>query len=294
MGEFDLLKEVVTLTKEAIKKRKLVNALPFYSYDAYPNLETVLNIEEANKELEIEGLKFFQYTSDKSKLFLTTLNMAKYYEVTLNGSDELSIYRKLDTYEKVLKDVMKEDYSLDYADEVFKNVKYHASNLYKVDVNELLANGTKLLTEVIKGLESDYELLTNAAPIYLKYKEIIESVLPTGNYAELVEFLKAHNLELTRLEKVNGIVKEFEPISFKLGKLGYDRNFKVINYSVNRENYDNSLYLSGSIDFSLGEVERKMKDLELMKEELLLSKEIIRKMDRLLNVNYYVKEERCF
>lgn len=294
MGEFELLKELVVLTKEALKKRRLVNALPFYSYDAYPNLETVINIEEVNKELEIEGLKFFQYNVDKSKLFLTTVNMARYYNVTLNGSEATSNYRKLETYERVFKDVMREDYSLEYADEVFKNVKYHASNLYKVDVNELLTNGKQLLTEVIKGLESDYELLTNAAPIYLKYKEIIESVLPTGNYAELVEFLKDHNLELTRLEKVNGIVKEFEPIRFKLGKLGYDRNFKVINYSVNRENYDNSLYLSGSIDFSLGEVERKMKDLELMKEELLLSKEIIRKMDRLLNVNYYVKEERCF
>lgn len=294
MGEFELLKEVVALTKEAIKTRKLVNALPFYSYDAYPNLETVINIEEVNKELEIEGLKFFQYNVDKSKIFLTTLNMARYYNVTLNGSEATSNYRKLETYEKVFKDVMIEDYSLEYADEVFKNVNYHASNLYKVDVNELLANGKKLLTGVIKDYETDYEVLTNATPIYLKYKEIIESVLPTGNYAELVEFLKCHNLELIRLEKVNGKVKEFEPIRFKLGKLGYDRNFKVLNYSVNKESYDNSLYLSGSIDFSLGEVERKMKDLELMKEELLLSKEIISKIARLINVNYYKKEERCF
>ena len=308
--DYVLIKEVLDLYDLINIYKQKITRFSSYYYEKYPNADEVINIAEENKKLESKNLELYVKYGYPSKMYLlTTKNQIAYFHensyskfdnIINENINGINIYRKLSKLDHVFRFTVKAreygDTTKEFiVDELIKSASRNKFE-FRMSFIEFMGMCKEIFNEALPLLKDDYAVLSGAKELHLHYKDLFNSVSPTGDYAGIVEYLSNKGLKLERLEIVDGKVIDFSRLYLNTGNLGFNVTTKKIVF-VNPLAFDSYKYdvdegLNCEPNDVLNSIERKMEYLQLIKDNAILSNEIIGKINEIKNVNYYLKETK--
>lgn len=306
--DYALIKEVLDLYEMIhIYKQKLTR-FSSYFYEKYPNADEVINIDEENKKLESKNLELYVRDGYPSTVYvLTTKNLIAYLQgnrctkfksIVNEDINNINIYRKLSKLDHVFRfTVRAREYGDATKEYIVEELVKHASRNtfeFRMSFIEFMEMSKKIFEEALPLLKDDYAVLSGAKELNLHYKELFNSVSPTGDYAGIVEYLSKNDVKLERLEIVDGKIIDFSTLILNTGQLAFNvttKKFVFINMTAfDTYKHELSVGINDEPNDVLANIERKMDYLQLIKDDAILSNEIISKINEIQNVNYYIKE----
>ena len=154
---------------------------------------------------------------------------------------------------------------------------------FRMSFIEFMEMSKEIFNVALPLLKDDYAVLSGAKDLHLQYKELFNSVSPTGDYAGIVEYLSKNDVKLERLEIVDGKVINFSRLYLNTGHLVFDVTYKKFVF-VNPTAFDNYKHdikvgLNDEPNAVLANIERQMDYLQLIKDDAILANEIISKIN---------------
>lgn len=305
--DYALIKEVLDLYDMIHIYKQKLTSFSSYFYEKYPNADEVINIDEENKKLESKNLELYVRNGYPSTVYvLTTKNQVaylhgnrytKFKSIVNEDINTINIYRKLSKLDHVFRfTVRAREYGAATKEYIVDELVKHASRNtfeFRMSFIEFMEMSKKIFEEALPLLKDDYAVLSGAKELHLQYKELFNSVSPTGDYAGLVEYLSKNDIKLERLEIVDGKVIDFSRLYLNTGHLVFDVTYKKFVF-VNPTAFDNykndiKVGLNDEPNAVLANIERQMDYLQLIKDDAILANEIISKINAIKNVNYYLK-----
>lgn len=309
--DYALIKEVLDLYDMIHIYKQKLNSFSRYFYEKYPNADEVINIVEENKKLESKNLELYVRDGYPSQVYILTtknhiayLKECRYYKfesIIKENIDCINIYRKLTKLEHVFRFTVRArefgDTTKEYiVDTLIKKASRNRFE-FRMSFIEFMEMCKEIFNEALPLLKDDYAVLSGAKDLHLHYKDLFNSVSPTGDYAGIVEYLSNNSLKLERLEIVDGEIIDCSELLLNTGKLSFNVSTKrfvfVHLHSLARDKYDVALDFKDDPNDVLAMVESKMDYLQLIKDDANRSNEIIGKINEIKNVNYYLKSTQA-
>lgn len=291
MNSLKLFTEMLARYIEVLEHYNLVRNLNKYRFNKYPNLS--VDLEAENKKIESSNLVIMM-DPNCVEIRLYPKHFAKHKkDFTISKNDYAkSSYKLMDTYSFLFSDSVSLKGELSYFTIEKKYEKfdylvseYHNGYLETV-LEEMEANFDRLETE----FKEDYESLSNAKGIFDTYTVLFNSPKPTGEYKELLKLLKGNKVpteNLIRLEKVDGNVVNFAKLKLNVGRIDYSKGTGFVYYFSGSIYYDESFY--GNPTVLSKDLEYQINYLTEVKADADLANKIITELNKINNVNYYLK-----
>ena len=290
MSTLELFEAMLNKYVVALKYHNLVNSLNTHSYKRYPNLEVDLNVE--NKKIADSGLVL---TNCDRFIYLNPKHNSNSLKALFDSSDgyELDSYNLMENYKFMFRDSINKG-ELNNLDIKVKYRKFDSiiySN-FNGDAKTALEEMAVHIDRLTLEFKEDYDTLLNGAEIFKTYKELFNKPKPTGDFKKLVKLLKENNVaieNLKRLEIVDGKVIKFDSLKLTKGRIVFTgRN--AFEYDIaGSGNYEDDGSFMGNPNEYIDDLEYAINELMEIKEEAVLAKNIIEVLNKIENVNYYIK-----
>lgn len=290
MSTLDLFEEMLNKYVVALKYHNLVNSLNKYSFNHYPNLEVDLDVE--NKKIAGSGLVL---SSDGRFIYLSPKHSNNALHALFNCSEghELASYNLMVGYKFMFRDSTRKG-ELNDLDLKTKYRKFDSivNVNFNKDAESVLKEMALHIDRLPVEFKEDYVALLNGEDIYNTYKELFNKPKPTGDFKKLVKLLKENNValeNLRRLEIVDGKVIKFDSLKLTKGRIVFTgRN--AFEYDIaGNGNYEDDGSFMGNPNEYIDDLEYAINELMEIKEEAVLAKNIIEVLNKIENVNYYIK-----
>ena len=293
MTNLDLFNDLLTKYIDTLESYNLVRGLNKYNFTKHPI--SALDLATENKKIIGSNLELVT-TSCDAFIHLYPKHYVEYLKAHARSNPDyaLTSYKLMDTLYFLFSDSVSMRGELTYLsiDKKYLSFDSLMKTFYDGDTERALNEGLANIDRLKEEFKADYDTLLKGKEIYETYKVLFNDVTPTGDYKELVKLLKANNVpteNLTRLEKVDGTVVNFAKLKLKLnvGRIDYSKGTGFVYSFSGSIYYDESFFgnptvLSKNLDYQI-------KYLTEAKADADLANKIITELNKIKNVNYFVK-----